>query len=252
MSKRKFGSYKEYWEFLKGKMPKNMEGLKLGHGWNRREQKVEMMLCACGCGKELNKFDKKNRERKYLDNHFQLVKGKKLGFVKGHESWNKGLTIETSVILKSIGQKSKERLLNNPLRYWEGKKRSLEDIEKVRKSLTGRKLTKEHREKVFIKLQAWQLSKKPSSIEKIVYDFLLSKGVIFEKQKLINGKFLVDVYIPEFNLVIEADGKYWHTLDRVMKKDKAENAYLKKCGFNLLRLGEDEINSGKFKERMVV
>ena len=36
-----------------------------------------------------------------------------------------------------------------------------------------------------------------------------------------------------------------------MKKDKAENAYLTKCGYNLLRLSEKEINDGSFKERMV-
>jgi very-short-patch-repair endonuclease len=40
-------------------------------------------------------------------------------------------------------------------------------------------------------------------------------------------------------------------MDRVQKKDKAENAYLAKCGFNLVRLSEEEIKSGKFKERLV-
>lgn len=35
-------------------------------------------------------------------------------------------------------------------------------------------------------------------------------------------------------------------------KDKAENAYLTKCGYNLIRLTEEEINSGEFKERLVV
>jgi very-short-patch-repair endonuclease len=96
-----------------------------------------------------------------------------------------------------------------------------------------------------------QSMKRPTSIEKTVYDFLLLKGIIFERQKLINNKFLVDVYIPSSNLVIEVDGNYWHSLDRVMKKDKAENAYLGKCGFNLLRLSEEEINNGKFVERLV-
>jgi len=37
----------------------------------------------------------------------------------------------------------------------------------------------------------------------------------------------------------------------ICKKDKAENAYLKKCGYELLRLPEEEINSGKFVERLV-
>ena len=67
-----------------------------------------------------------------------------------------------------------------------------------------------------------------------------------------NGKFLVDVYIPSLNLIIEADGDYWHSLDRVIKKDKAENAYLKKCGYNFLRLSEMEINNTDFGERITV
>lgn len=101
-------------------------------------------------------------------------------------------------------------------------------------------------------IQKQQNSKEPTSIEYIVYTFLKSKGIIFEKQKVINDRFIVDVYIPELNLIIECDGSYWHSLDRVMKKDKAENAYLKKCGFNLLRFSEEEIKSGRFIERMVV
>jgi len=101
-----------------------------------------------------------------------------------------------------------------------------------------------------------QNSKEPTSIEKIVYDFLLSKGIIFEKQRLVNGKFLVDVYIPSTNTIIEVDGCYWHGCKicgflKRNKKDKAENAYLIKCGYNLLRLPEHEINDGSFKERMV-
>ena len=116
----------------------------------------------------------------------------------------------------------------------------------------GLNATKEYWKKIGLKgLLKQQNMKEPTSIEKKVYDFLILKGIIFEKQKLINGKFIVDVYIPSLNLVIEADGNYWHSLDRVMKKDKAENAYLKKCGFKMLRLSEDEINSGKFKERLV-
>ena len=92
--------------------------------------------------------------------------------------------------------------------------------------------------------------KEPTSIEKKLYNELKNRGLLFETQKLINGKFLVDAYIPSLNLIIEADGDYWHSLDRVIKKDKAENAYLKKCGFNLLRLSETEINNTSFGERI--
>lgn len=95
-----------------------------------------------------------------------------------------------------------------------------------------------------------QTMKEPTSIEKKLYEELKRRGFLFETQKIINGKFLVDAYIPLLNLVIEADGDYWHTLPRVMGKDKAENAYLTKCGYNLLRLSETEINNTNFGERI--
>ncbi len=256
----------KYWESLRGKQPKNMEGLKLGRGWNKKEQKVEIVLCACGCGKELNKFDKKNRIRESLPGH--LLKFVGGGFRKGHKTWNKGT--KGLIVSWNKGESMKDypqcgfqkgHKLGVGNNYSLGKKWTEEQKEKhselakkkgYGKWMEGKKLSDKTKTKILIKLKAWQLSKEPSSIEKIVYDFLLSKGVIFEKQKLINGKFLVDVYIPEFNLVIECDGKYWHSLERVVKKDKAENAYLTKCGYNLLRLSEDEINSGLFKQKMGV
>jgi very-short-patch-repair endonuclease len=94
--------------------------------------------------------------------------------------------------------------------------------------------------------------RKMTSIERKVYEELKTRKLSFEMQKLINGKFLVDFYIKKFNLIIEVDGDYWHSLPRVIKKDMAENAYLSKCGYNLLRLSEREINNDSFKERMVI
>lgn len=97
----------------------------------------------------------------------------------------------------------------------------------------------------------YRMLKGSTSIEKIVYEELKNRGFLFEEQKLINGRFLVDAYIPSLNLIIECDGNYWHSFPKTVKKDKAENAYLTKCGFNLLRLSEAEINNGSFRERLV-
>ena len=141
-------------------------------------------------------------------------------------------------------------LLNYPRR----KGYKLTNEHKIKLSITKKnKYSKDYyRERGLKGLVKQQNMKEPTSLEKAVYDYLLLKGILFEKQKLVNGKFIVDAYIPALNLIIEADGKYWHSLDRVRKKDKAENAYLIKCGFKLLRLNEEEIKSGEFKERLVV
>lgn len=91
--------------------------------------------------------------------------------------------------------------------------------------------------------------KKPTSIEKKVYEYLTLKGVVFKKQHLIKH-FIVDAYIPSLNLVIEADGEYWHSLEKNIKRDRAKSAYLLKCGYELLRLKESEINNGEFIKKL--
>lgn len=64
------------------------------------------------------------------------------------------------------------------------------------------------------------------------------------------GWFLVDAYIPKLNLIIEVDGEHWHSLQNIIKKDKAENAYLKKCGYKMLRIREYEIKDGTFLNKL--
>ncbi len=90
----------------------------------------------------------------------------------------------------------------------------------------------------------------PTNIEVAVYEELKERGLLFEKQVLIDGKFCVDAFIPSLNLVIEADGKYWHSMEKTIKKDRAENAYLTSRGYGLLRLSEEEIMNGSFVERL--
>lgn len=127
-------------------------------------------------------------------------------------------------------------------------------VEGMRKANTGRKnkwkgikmvdlvklniITQEQLDKkieVAIKTRQKFGSKKITNIEKIVYDLLVYKNIEFEFQKDIDRKYLVDFYIPSKNLVIEADGDYWHSLDKCIKSDKLKNKYLEDNGFNLER-----------------
>lgn len=83
-------------------------------------------------------------------------------------------------------------------------------------------------------------------------EILDSLGVDYLTQYLINNKICVDVYIPQYNLIIQWDGNYWHgkdikyeDLDKRQKKrvdlDKSQDAYFKKCGFNELRFWESDV-----------
>jgi len=81
---------------------------------------------------------------------------------------------------------------------------------------------------------------------------LLNKmGLNFNEQVPIADKFLVDVYIPEENIIIQWDGDYWHghpkfcDLNEEQKKrkriDKSQTKYLKKCGYTVLRFWETTV-----------
>lgn len=130
---------------------------------------------------------------------------------------------------------------NSQYPYWLGKKRSDAD-----KSKMGAGHTEEGKQKSKIGLAKFFSSGKPTSIELKVYNELKRLGILFEKQKLINNKFIVDAFIPSLNLVIEADGDYWHNIETVRRKDKSENAYLTTCGFKVVRIPEHTINESSF------
>lgn len=94
----------------------------------------------------------------------------------------------------------------------------------------------------------------PTSLELAGRALLTNLGLAFVEQALIADKFLVDVFLPEFSIVIQWDGDYWHgyralgdttALEaRVLKRvnfDKSQDAYMKKSGYLVLRFWEHEV-----------
>lgn len=84
---------------------------------------------------------------------------------------------------------------------------------------------------------------KRTSIEVKMADELTSRGIEYEEQRNLGDKFLLDFFLPEYNIVIECDGDYWHRLPSSIRRDKAKNAYVKACGLSLYRFWESEINT---------
>ena len=225
-----------------------------------------------GCGKNIRRDNRYSPSRlkrpkfcnskcaNQRDNSSHFKKGCSIGlktqFKKGNIPWNIG----RSAPQISEGLKNKKRQLGNLRRkeaesgeksYWYGKKRTEEDKVKMRGPRPnfipwnkGRHfLPIEHYQKIGIEsVKKQSLMNGFTSIENKLYDELARRKLFFEKQKLINNKFLVDAYIPSLNLIIEADGNYWHSREDIMKRDKSKNAYLTTCGYNMLRLTETEIN----------
>lgn len=95
-------------------------------------------------------------------------------------------------------------------------------------------------------------NKGPNQLEIEGRILLTSMECEFIEQYLYNGKFVVDVFIPEYNIVIQWDGDYWHGYksrngeydSRQLKRmalDKSQDAYMEKCGTRVLRFWEHDV-----------
>jgi very-short-patch-repair endonuclease len=83
---------------------------------------------------------------------------------------------------------------------------------------------------------------KRTGIEIKMTDELERREIEYIEQYNLGNKFALDFFLPEYDIVIECDGDYWHRRSDVAKRDKRKNAYIKACGFPLFRFWEHEIN----------
>ena len=76
-------------------------------------------------------------------------------------------------------------------------------------------------------------------------------GILYELQKVVRLK-IFDFYLPNYNMLVEVDGDYWHGnpkkykifSDKQNKRkilDKRHNTYLKNNNWIVLRFWEDDI-----------
>ncbi len=91
---------------------------------------------------------------------------------------------------------------------------------------------------------------KTSKLELKLQALLSDLGIAFQSTVLIKPKFIVDIQIG--NVIIQADGDYWHGHPRFnpiterqrkqQQRDAAQTAYLSTCGYTVLRIWESELN----------
>lgn len=82
-----------------------------------------------------------------------------------------------------------------------------------------------------------------SSIEIKVKNELDKRGIRYSQQKPIRkGKYFLDFYLPDYRLIIECNGDYWHNLDHRKKRDKELKKYVEKQNIKIVFLWEHEIN----------
>lgn len=95
------------------------------HGHNRKRlidiQKVNIIQCSCGCGTELNQFDNRNRIRRYISGHTRI---------------GRNMSEETK---KKIGKTNSKRIF---------KLEEINRLRKLAKQRIGKPLSEEHRFKI--------------------------------------------------------------------------------------------------------
>ena len=90
--------------------------------------------------------------------------------------------------------------------------------------------------------------KPPTSLELIVAAELVRRGIVY-LTRCSAGRYEMDIFVPAFNLDIEADGEYWHNGDNFPTRpahDARRDTALRKMGYAVLRLSEQEIKDGSF------
>ncbi len=109
-------------------------------------------------------------------------------------------------------------------------------------------------------------NKEGTNIEQKIVKLLIDNNIKFETQfdVFYDDKKckIYDFYLKEFNLLIEADGDYWHSnpnkfikLNKVQLinkiNDKFKNELAKEKGFNLIRFWETDIKKKNFKFKLL-
>jgi G:T-mismatch repair DNA endonuclease (very short patch repair protein) len=100
---------------------------------------------------------------------------------------------------------------------------------------------------------------KPNKLELKLFGYLDELVVKYEPYYLIKPKFIVDALVGD-SIIIQADGDYWHghprfakLTDRQLaqqKRDKAQDAYLTKCGYKVIRIWENDMSIDVVRNRL--
>lgn len=83
----------------------------------------------------------------------------------------------------------------------------------------------------------------PTKIESLLYWVLEKNNILFESQYCI-GSYIVDAYLPDYNVVLEADGEYWHSKPERVVHDLKRKKYIISLGFEIFSFSDVELKDG--------
>ncbi|MBU2634230.1 MAG: very short patch repair endonuclease [Nanoarchaeota archaeon] len=207
---------------------------------------------------KIKEFEKKNKisfkkflEVSYLYKKMNLSElGKTIGFGR----------ITVSKLLEEYDIQKRSRfemmaLIKKEDRYQYGK--TWEDLFGKKKALIRKKKTSLRSRKLIIKrLQNNEMPFSNTKIELMIKKELKSRNIYFKFQQPLYNLFVCDFVLPQYKIVLECDGDYWHAnpdiyntkkLDKIqqdhLRRDKFKNKYLEERGWFVLRFFESEIKN---------
>mgnify|MGYP001575066446 CR=1 FL=1 len=158
-----------------------------------------------------------------------------------------------------------------------GKKHSEEWKRKIGLGNKGKKISEEHKKRLSFLLKGnkinlgrkyseeknrknreWHINHpsrkfKDTKIELAIEAELIKRGINYQKQVPLCKIAIVDFYLPEYRIVIQADGCFWHGClihaphSKMKRNDKQQDVVLTFSGFNVYRFWEHEINESTKK-----
>lgn len=185
-----------------------------------------------------------------------LSKGASDRAKKGWQTYkqNKDVSLRMMPLYTQNNSNSKKEKLSNTMKK---KWKDPNYREMMSKALSSSVKMKEHLTKIHI-------PKRKTSIEIKVENQLLKNNIAFEKQKIIrvenhNTFIIPDFYLPQYNLIIECYGDYWHcnplkypngpiNEQQILsvEKDKFKMDIYNQYNYNLLIIWELDINKDDF------
>lgn len=196
-----------------------------------RERSNKVIIC-CHCG----------LPKKVISSYLMRGQYKYCSYKCAHDSkfGEKILTTLKSCVTCGLKFKGRESVIHCSVEC--RKRRSHKECEKCNKVFEYKLADQDRR---FCSNACYKSSNSETSIEKIVRQFLESRGVVFRTQVSFK-RYVIDFLLPEIGLIIEADGSYWHSKKSVKERDSRRDEELRMEGFKVVRLTETEIKNGNF------
>lgn len=97
--------------------------------------------------------------------------------------------------------------------------------------------------------------------EKMVYDFLVKMGIHFQFQYHLQdspdtvikeSRWIPDFMLPEYNVVIEVFGHYWHSMPKTEESDRIKTVYMLNNGYTRITEGVSIYPSGGYQGKRYV